>query len=97
MNKLSASVGFAPRPPPGLCRSAPGPRIELHQRSTQLCLPLVYNVVYHLVVWEEGLFKSKRKAAEHAEGETNTSSLSFIYYNKLIFVIKFERFLIHLS
>ena len=59
--KKTFSFWFAPRPPPGLCSWTPN--WTLPSRSTRLCLTLVYNVVYYLVLWEEGLFKRKHKAA----------------------------------
>jgi hypothetical protein len=39
------------------------PELNFTIRSTRLCLPLVYNVVYHLVLLEEGLLKRKYNAA----------------------------------
>ena len=44
--------------------SASGPRIELHQVGLlDYVISLVYNVVYHLVLWEEGMWKRKHNAA----------------------------------
>jgi len=39
------------------------------------------NVVYHLVLWEEGLFKRKHKAAEHTERQILVPGHLFITTN----------------
>jgi len=86
MKKRSASGGFAPADPHR--DFAPFTKWDyVYHRSTMYCII-------------DGLLKRKHKACITC-GETNTCSLSFIYYYKIdlidIFVIKFEHFLKHLS
>ena len=54
-------LGLRPQTPTGALLL--DPELNFTNRSTRLCLPLVYNVVYHLVLMEEGLLKRKYNAA----------------------------------